>query len=278
MTSRNADSVFGVEQPMVVCSAALGSLGVWALAALGAVLLHASLIAIVMATLQVENQDDDLGAPSVEIGVELASPHLDATDLPPGPEAEDSAASPEVVEQKTVAKETDLPKDQPDETEDPDRVVAPMAAQKPVEEDPKIKTVEAMRSALVAASEATALPTVENTKDSPRSTAPSQGSGASLRRAFLTWEKELDVHLNRHKRYPAGEARRNTELSVRFALDRLGHVLSAEIVKTSGSPAFDEAAIAMLRRADPVPAPPPSIADAGLTFTLPVIFHAKGRF
>ncbi|HTO65693.1 MAG TPA: energy transducer TonB, partial [Bradyrhizobium sp.] len=64
---------------------------------------------------------------------------------------------------------------------------------------------------------------------------------------------------------------------VNFVLDRMGHVLSASIVKGSGDPAFDEAAVAMVRRSDPVPQPPPLVADEGLSFTLPVIFQKKGK-
>jgi protein TonB len=30
------------------------------------------------------------------------------------------------------------------------------------------------------------------------------------------------------------------------------------------------------RRADPVPPPPPLIADEGLSFTMPVVFRVKG--
>ena len=33
--------------------------------------------------------------------------------------------------------------------------------------------------------------------------------------------------------------------------------------------------MAMVRRSDPVPAPPPLIADEGLSFTVPVIFRIK---
>jgi protein TonB len=57
----------------------------------------------------------------------------------------------------------------------------------------------------------------------------------------------------------------------------MGHVLSASIVKGSGDPAFDQAALAMVRKSDPVPPPPPLVADEGLNFTLPVIFKVKGR-
>jgi len=49
------------------------------------------------------------------------------------------------------------------------------------------------------------------------------------------------------------------------------------IEKSSGDVAFDEAALAMVRRSDPVPPPPPLIADEGLRFTLPVIFRVKGK-
>jgi hypothetical protein len=33
----------------------------------------------------------------------------------------------------------------------------------------------------------------------------------------------------------------------------------------------------MVRKSDPVPPPPPRVADEGLSFTLPVIFKVKGR-
>jgi len=67
------------------------------------------------------------------------------------------------------------------------------------------------------------------------------------------------------------------EIVVSFTLDRMGRVLSAGIVKSSGDAAFDDAALAMVRRSDPVPQPPPLVADAGLSFTLPVIFRSKDR-
>jgi periplasmic protein TonB len=67
------------------------------------------------------------------------------------------------------------------------------------------------------------------------------------------------------------------EVVVNFALDRMGHVVSWRVVKSSGDAAFDAAALAMLQRSDPVPPPPPLVADEGLTFTMPVIFHVKGQ-
>jgi TonB family protein len=92
-----------------------------------------------------------------------------------------------------------------------------------------------------------------------------------------TWQKELIAHLDKHKRYPTERSQKSAEILVSFALDRMGHVLSTSIVKGSGDRAFDEAALAMVRRSDPVPQPPPLVADEGLSFTLPVIFRVKGR-
>ena len=127
------------------------------------------------------------------------------------------------------------------------------------------------------ASEATAMPSVDNMKEAPKSAAPAMGSGASMQRLRVTCQKELVAHLDKHKKYPAERAQKSAEIVVNFVLDRLGHVQSVGIVKSSGDAAFDAAALAMVKRSDPVPAPPPVIADEGLSFTLPVIFRVKGR-
>ena len=128
-----------------------------------------------------------------------------------------------------------------------------------------------------AAAEATAAPSVESAPQAERSVAPAQGIGESLQRVKVKWEKELVAHFGRHKRYPADRAQKSAEIMVSFVLDRLGHVLSASIAKGSGDPAFDEAALAMIHRSDPVPQPPPAVADEGLSFTLPVNFRVKGK-
>ncbi|MDB5573032.1 MAG: outer rane transport energization protein TonB, partial [Tardiphaga sp.] len=75
--------------------------------------------------------------------------------------------------------------------------------------------------------------------------------------------------------YPVERQQKSAEIVVNFVLDRLGHVQSVTLLKGSGDAAFDAAAVAMVRRSDPVPAPPPLIADEGLSFTLPVIFRVK---
>ena len=184
---------------------------------------------------------------------------------------------PQLAEQKAEVKETELPKDKPTETEDADRVVTENESKKPKEDDPKIAAVQTPASTDSVAAEATATPSSEAIPEGPRSVAPAIGTGETARRVRATWQKELVAHLDKHKRYPAERAQKSRRDPVRFTLDRLGHVLSTSIDKGSGDTAFDEAALAMLRRSDPVPAPPPLVADEGLSFTLPVIFRVKGK-
>jgi protein TonB len=250
---------------------------IWPLAALGALLIHAGCVALALDYLQPDEASDDLGAPAIEIGLELEAPHRDPADLPPGPDAEASAASPAIMEQKTEVEHTDLPKATPTETEDPDRVVAPEETKKPEDDQPKTPQVQTAPSNASIAAEATAMPSPQIAQESVRSVAPDLGTGESLRRGRTTWQKELAVHLDKYKRYPAGRPPQSAEIVIGFVLDRTGHVVSADIVKGSGDTAFDDAALAMMRRADPVPAPPPLLADQGLSFTMPVIFRVKGR-
>jgi periplasmic protein TonB len=250
---------------------------IWSLGALGAIGLHAGCFALAAARFTPTDLDDDLGAPAIEVGVELEAPHLEPTDLPPGPEADASAASAAMTEQIQKVEQSALPKAEPTETDDPDRQVAREEIVKPEEKKPEVAKAQSNASSESIAAEATAAPSSEVLHEAAVAKAPAQGLGASAQRIRATWQKELLAHLGRHKRYPAEAIHRNLEILVNFTLDRVGHVLSATIKKSSGDAQYDEAALAMMRRADPAPAPPPLVADEGLNFTLPVVFRDKGR-
>lgn len=248
----------------------------WLFAAVAALALHLGGAALAVAHLR-NDDDDSLGAPAIEVGLELVSTKSEQTDLPPGPEQDESVASPALPEQKAEVKETDLPKDTPTEEAEADRMVTPNIVKKPIEEEEKIAKVETQASQESVQSEASAMPALDNAPKAQRSVAPAIGTGESARRARVTWEKELMAHFNRHKRYPSERESKAAEITVTFELDRMGHLLSASIVKGSGDPVFDQAALSMLRRSDPVPRPPPLVADQGLSFTLPVNFTVKGK-
>jgi TonB family protein len=249
----------------------------WILAGVGALALHIGCAGLVIAHMQTDDPDDSLGAPAIEIGLEMMAPRVEATDLPPGPDTDASVASPALAEQQAVVKDTDLPKAAPTETEEPDRVVTTNDTKKPEKEEPEPATVQTQASTESVAAEATATPSNDAIPEGPRSTAPVLGTGDSARRQRASWTKELIAHLDRHKRYPAQREQKTAEIVISFVLDRTGHVLSSSIAKGSGDTAFDEAALAMIKRSDPVPQPPPLVADEGLNFTLPVIFRVKGK-
>jgi TonB family protein len=122
---------------------------------------------------------------------------------------------------------------------------------------------------------ATAVPSLKKAVASTRSTAPALGTGDSAYLERVTWAKQLIAHFDKYKRYPADRTTQSAEVVVSFVLDREGNVLSTRVTKGSGDSSFDTAALAMVRRANPVPPPPALVADQGLTFTLPVIFHVR---
>jgi periplasmic protein TonB len=246
----------------------------WSRAALLALVLHGAALTAMLVSMRGEIDDDAAGAPAIEISMEPAAPRdAEAPDAPPGPLADESAASaPSVAAAET--KETQEEKIARAEADDAE-FTRSQKTEKPIAEQ-RTQQSQKVVSSESAASEATAPPKSDAKKQSDKPVAPVQGADATARAAVLTWQKSLMGHLNRAKRYPPG-ARRSAEVSVSFTLDRLGHVVSYSVKKSSGQAAFDEAALAMMKRADPVPSPPASIADEGLSFEVPVQFRADRR-
>jgi protein TonB len=247
----------------------------WILAAVGALALHIGCGALAFAHLQGDDEAEYLGAQG-DIGIELTSTSAEDTDLPAGPNTDASVASPALAEQKAEPKQTELPKEIPTETEDPDRVVTTADNNKPKEDDPKVATVQTSASEESVAQEATARQKIDGARESDTATVVNQGIGKDAQKLLAKWRGQLSAYLNLHKRYPEVKLTKATKVKVGFVLDRLGHVVSMRVIEGSGDAAYDEAALAMIRRSDPVPQPPPVEADEGLNFTLDVIFP-KGK-
>ena len=66
----------------------------WIFAGVAALALHVGCAALAIAQLRTDDPDDTLGAPAIEIGLEIMAPKVEATDLPPGPDTDASVASP----------------------------------------------------------------------------------------------------------------------------------------------------------------------------------------
>ncbi|RYF43033.1 MAG: TonB family protein, partial [Cytophagaceae bacterium] len=108
--------------------------------------------------------------------------------------------------------------------------------------------------------------------DATVSDAQAQNAQQTEQRIRKTWEKQLVVHLARYRSYPTIAANQNAQVTLSFVLDQTGHLVSATVAKSSGDAAIDQAALTMMQRADPVPAPPASVASKGLNFSLPIVF------
>lgn len=247
----------------------------WAVASVAAAVIHLAGIVLAREYLQNDEPDPEMGSPGIVVGVELLARRDEPTELPPGPDVDESIASPPIVEQVKVIQPTLLPLDVPTETENPELVITRIDLKKPAEEKAPIQPAVASPSVAAIAATATARPSSEIIEESAHSITPAQGTGASAQRVRARWEKELIAHFDQHKRYPASRSQESAEILVNFVIDESGHVLSSSVVRGSGDLSFDEAAIAMIRRSDPVPQPPLAVVQEGLSFTLPVIFRVK---
>ena len=247
----------------------------WMGAAAGALALHLGGVAIAIAHLRTDGLDDSLGANAIEIGL-LASPHVEQNDLPPGPDSDPSAASPQLNEQKAETKQSDLPKDKPQEAEDPDRVVTQNESNLPREDEQKVAAVATAASTESVAQEATARQTLdEKAPEAEKARAPNAGIGKDKGRLTADWGRQISAYFELHKRYPKVKKNKTATVKVHLTLNRLGNVVQVGVLESSGDSAFDEAAIDMIRRSDPVPRPPAELTDDTFSYSLNVNFNEK---
>ena len=139
------------------------------------------------------------------------------------------------------------------------------APEKPAEKKPRQKH----------ASLASAPSTAENKAE--RAAAPTPGAASHNPDAVPNWKSQLVARLERYKRYPS-EAQSRGEQGVAqlaFSVDRSGGVHHARIVRSSGSSLLDEATLALVERAAPLPPPPPEIAGAQIAIVVPIRYNMR---
>jgi periplasmic protein TonB len=211
------------------------------------------------------------GAPPAAVMIDLAplpapSPPAPA---PPEPAVEPQQPQPQVepTPPPLPPPEIAMPKVEPSPAPKPAVVLPvkppPHPKPRPVERPP---AAEPQRSPPAAAPAVAAPP-------APASAPPAVNPGA----ARASWQAQLVGWLERYKRYPrlAREERQEGTVYLRFAMDRQGRVLSAQIEKGSGFTLLDEEVAALIQRAQPLPAPPPEMPGAQIVLTLPVQFSLR---
>jgi protein TonB len=178
-----------------------------------------------------------------------AAPSTPPSDLAPGPPEEQSDPTPPPKEEtKPIEQEAEVALPTPE----------PPKPEPPVEQH-----------------EATATPSVEL----PPSAAapPTPGAEVQTPASFIRWQSALAAHLERFKRYPTAARARGEHgiAKVAFTIDHEGHLVSSQIVQSSGSSLLDQETLAMLARAQPMPKPPGNAPDSTLSFVVPVRFNIR---
>jgi periplasmic protein TonB len=224
----------------------------------------------VAATLATWRYPDDTAAtePSGAIVVDLAplpaAPSITPSDAAPGPEQAMSEAQP--VAKPEVTPPDDTPQLPP--APNPDAAVALQAKPQP-DVTPQQQAAAATTSAPPAISERIA----------PVAVAPTHGApNAKDSEAVVTWRTKVLALIEKNKRYPeaARPRREQGTAQVSFALDRRGMVGNARVIQSSGSSALDEEAVALLKRAEPFPAPPATFpGEFVVVRSLPIRFTLK---
>ena len=117
-------------------------------------------------------------------------------------------------------------------------------------------------------------PAVETPAPAAPVAAPQRASGET-RDSYLG---RVLAQLNRFKQYPraARQARIQGVVMLHFVMDADGKVVSSDIAKSSGRPVLDAEALALIQRAQPLPALPVDFPTRTLDAVVPIEFALAG--
>lgn len=197
---------------------------------------------------------------------DMSLPEADvAPPEPPSPLTAPPALLPEVA----LPAPTDQPLARPRELKPVETPPEPTPDPKPVRKTEKPKTEAPPEKEAPRQAQTRAASTAPSTTNRP-SSAGGGGGGA----AVANWQSRVMAQLERRKRYPSQARSRKEEgtATVRFSIDDAGNVTSSKLVRSSGSALLDEEAVALPRRASPLPPPPPGVARS---ITAPIHFNVR---
>ena len=245
----------------------------WAVAAALVLFMHTSLMA---GYFLFASDEPEGSADSTAILVDLAPVAVAPSsqdDVAPGPEAVEAMPTPkpplqakeeitEPIEKAEAPADVTLPLPEPKaeeqkKTEDPDK--------------DKVKTEVEHQQQQMPSPKTTAAP-LSNQQTAVAPQAPLPGADTRNRDATKRWQHLVGARLQQQKRYPTGADGRHGTVMLRFQVDREGAVVSRGIVRSSGVPALDQEVLAMLKRAQPMPAFFPEMKQSQMTLTVPVEF------
>lgn len=116
--------------------------------------------------------------------------------------------------------------------------------------------------------------------ESHRVAAAANSHTLQSQKSKMNWKSRLQGHLMGFKRYPslARKQRQQGTAIIRFVVNKEGYVLSTKLIKSSGAAALDQEALAVIKRAQPLPLPPAEMLSNGqVSLAMPVDFDLKNR-
>jgi protein TonB len=251
----------------------------WSVAAVAAVAGHAAVAAMALAWTP-EGDTPPAAPPVLMINLEpIVAPQVPEQQVAPGPQAVDSMPQ---EEQKLPEKVVEAVPDVPKLPEVEEQAVAilspPMPEPKPeMKPEPQEKPVETKKERKKTERKVASRAAAPTTFEAPRAAqAHAQAAGAARVpvAALASWKSALAAQLNRYKRYPAGSAGSGTAM-VAFSIGRSGEVTSARLARSSGDRALDQEAVALPRRASPLPKPPDGLVTGTIPITVPIYFGRR---
>jgi periplasmic protein TonB len=263
---------------MALSAQDLADLRRWAICGAVIVLAHATIAGSVINWHETIEPAQPAAAIVIEFAPVPVAPAAPQTDIAPGPEQVMSEASPErpveqvEEKQKTQEKVAARPVEEPPPEIEP--APNPDVALEPPHQEVTRAEPQQPRTLAPTTSAPQALP--EHTAALPA--APMQGRlTPKTSNAVPTWKTEILALLERNKRYPEGARSRHQQgiAQVFFSLDRQGRVINSRVVRSSGASALDDEALALLRRAQPFPPPPPELPGARVDLSVPIRFNLK---
>ncbi len=91
--------------------------------------------------------------------------------------------------------------------------------------------------------------------------------------AFSSWQKAMIASLEKARHSAARVFRGAGTAKVAFSIDRRGRLVSERVVHSSGDSALDGAALTLVKRAAPFPAPPAGAKEKDMSFVVPIRFR-----
>jgi protein TonB len=89
------------------------------------------------------------------------------------------------------------------------------------------------------------------------------------------WRKQMAIRLNSNKGFTPMTPGQSGTVKVGFVIDRTGKLVSNWLAESTGIPALDERALAIVDRSQPFPVPPPELDDERLSLIVPFVFSAR---